>query len=219
MNRALRAATVGVLLVSPLALSACSAGQVNQTATQLRDKVGPTARAGEIELRAVELAYPRAGSYSPGDDAELRMAIVNDGDQEDTLTGISGPSFSRVRITGSPTGTGAPAAPAAPGGTTSTGAGSITIPADSVVYLGQNSQTVTLVDLGEELLPSQSLEITFTFAEAGEVTLDVPVGAPDEEVERGEAFDFHQEENEGEETNTEVSGGIATQREEGEGEG
>ncbi|MGY1615133.1 copper chaperone PCu(A)C [Geodermatophilus sp. SYSU D00691] len=217
MNRALRAATVGVLLVSPLALSACSAGQVNQTSSQLRDKVGPSAQIGEIELRAVELAHPNAGSYSPGDDAELRMAIVNDGDQEDTLTEISGTSFSRIRLTGSASGTGAPA----PDGGTTTGAGDgITIPADSVVYLGENSETVTLVDLGEELLPSQTVELTFTFQEAGEVTLDVPVAAPDEADERGEAFDFHHEENEGEEENTEVSGGIATQREEGgEGEG
>src|SRR3712207_9405987 len=40
VNRALRAATMGVLLLSPVALTACSAGQVPQTATQNRDKVG-----------------------------------------------------------------------------------------------------------------------------------------------------------------------------------
>src|SRR5688500_6382196 len=40
VNRALRAATMGVLLLPPVALSACSAGQVTQTATQERDKVG-----------------------------------------------------------------------------------------------------------------------------------------------------------------------------------
>ncbi len=58
MNRALRAATVGVLLFSPLAITACSAGQVNQTSTQLRDKVGPMVQVGDLLLRGVQLAYP-----------------------------------------------------------------------------------------------------------------------------------------------------------------
>ena len=48
MNRALGAATAGVLLLSPLALSACSAGQVTQTATQQRDKVGAMAQVGRM---------------------------------------------------------------------------------------------------------------------------------------------------------------------------
>ena len=89
MNRALRAATMGVLLLSPVALSACSAGQVTQTATQDRDKTGGQAKVGGITLRAVELEYPRGGTYSAGDDAGLRMAIVNTGSKSDTLTGVS----------------------------------------------------------------------------------------------------------------------------------
>ena len=52
MNRALRAATMGVLLLSPVALSACSAGQVTQTATQERDKTGAQAQVGDITVRA-----------------------------------------------------------------------------------------------------------------------------------------------------------------------
>jgi hypothetical protein len=53
VNRALRAATMGVLLLSPVALSACSAGQVTQTATQERDKVGAMGQVGDLTLRAV----------------------------------------------------------------------------------------------------------------------------------------------------------------------
>ena len=66
MNRALRAATMGVLLLSPVALSACSAGQVTQTETQDRDKTGPSARVGDLELREVLLAYPTGGRYVEG---------------------------------------------------------------------------------------------------------------------------------------------------------
>ena len=104
MNRALRAAAMGMLLCSTVALSACSAGQVNQTASQLRDKTGPQAAVGDLLLREVELAYPANGGYAAGDDAELRAAIVNTGDQPDTLLGVTGPDFGSVRVTGSDTG-------------------------------------------------------------------------------------------------------------------
>src|SRR4029453_15292558 len=83
VNRALRAATMGVLLLSPVVLSACSAGQVTQTATQERDKVGAMAQVGDLTIRAVRLARPRGGAYDRGDDAELQMAIVNTGDEPD----------------------------------------------------------------------------------------------------------------------------------------
>src|SRR2546421_289896 len=82
---AVRAATMGVLLFSPVVLSACSAGQVTQTATQVRDKVGTHAQVGDIALRAVELAYPPSGTYQAGEDAELKLGIVNSGDTPDTL--------------------------------------------------------------------------------------------------------------------------------------
>ena len=98
MNRALRAATMGVLLLSPIALSACSAGQVTQTATQQRDKTGAMAQVGHITLREAQLAYPTGGTYEAGDDAELMVAIVNEGDKSDTLTGVDGKGFSDAVI-------------------------------------------------------------------------------------------------------------------------
>jgi hypothetical protein len=99
VNRALRAATVGVLLLSPVVLSACSAGQTPQTAMEQRDKVGARAQVGDLSVREVELAYPDGGSYTAGSDAELRVAIANDGSQDDTLTGITGDGFSGAVFT------------------------------------------------------------------------------------------------------------------------
>jgi hypothetical protein len=58
VNRALRAAITGALLLTPVTLSACSAGQVNQTSTQNRDKVGPSVEVGDLEVRQVQIAYP-----------------------------------------------------------------------------------------------------------------------------------------------------------------
>lgn len=103
MNRALRAATVGVLLLTPVVLSSCSSGQINQTSTQNRDKAGAGATVGPLVLRSVKLAFPTGGSYAAGSDAELGMAIVNTSEQPDVLVGISGDDFTGVRVSGTGT--------------------------------------------------------------------------------------------------------------------
>jgi copper(I)-binding protein len=113
VNRALRAATMGVLLLSPIALTACSAGQVPQTATQNRDKVGSGAAVGDITLRQITLAYPQDGLYSAGDDAELQMAIVNSDTEADTLVGIEGEAFDGVVVSGQATASAVPSSPSA----------------------------------------------------------------------------------------------------------
>jgi copper(I)-binding protein len=119
VNRALRAATMGVLLLSPVALTACSAGQVPQTATQNRDKVGPEAAIGDITLRQIQLAYPQDGVYTDGDDAELLMAIVNSDTEADTLVGIEGTAFDGVVVSGQATTSSAvPSSPSAAPATT-----------------------------------------------------------------------------------------------------
>ena len=181
MNRALRAATLGVLLLSPVALSACSAGQVTQTAGQMRDKVGAMAEVGEITLRAVEFAYPRGGVYEDGDDAELRMAIINDSEEADALVDISGEGFGDVEIDDdSADGTGS--------------SDEIEVPGNSTVFVDGEDLSITLTDLDDSLTTGQSLELTFTFENAGEVTVPVTVSTSDDEVQRGEGFDFHHEE-------------------------
>jgi copper(I)-binding protein len=101
VNRALRAATMGVLLLSPVVLSACSSGQVTQTATQERDKTGAQAQVGDITLRGGQLASPSGGTYDSGDDAELQLAIVNGGTEDDTLISVDGKGFSSAEISSS----------------------------------------------------------------------------------------------------------------------
>jgi copper(I)-binding protein len=219
VNRALRAATVGVLLFSPVALSACSAGQVNQTSTQLRDKVGPQVQVGDLELRGIQLAYPQDGSYVAGDDAELQMSIVNSGSEDDALTGISGTGFSQVRVTGSSSGTVVAASPSAaatttppPAPATASGGGravDITIPANSSIFLGENAPTITLVSLGQDLTPAETMDLTFTFERAGKVTIPVPVAVPSSEVPQSSSFNFGGNESEATQPGNEGAGGAA----------
>jgi len=193
VNRALGAATAGVLLLSPLALSACSAGQVTQTASQERDKVGAMAQVGDITVRAVELVSPRAGSYEAGDDAEMTLAIVNSGEEADTLVGVDGEGFGDVEIR-----------TAATGGSAA-GSDEIEIPTDTTVFVDGDDASITLTDLDDSLTVGQYLELTLSFENAGDVTVPVTVANPEEEQERGEAFDFHQEEEGQEEGNEDAA--------------
>ena len=245
MNRALRAATIGVLLLGPVTLSACSAGQVNQTALQVRDKVGTSVSLGQLRLRAVELAYPQGGRYTTGDDAVLTMAIVNEGAQPDMLVSISGPGFQGVRVTGTGAQGTAPLGPtnALPQPTVAAGSGSagasrttasasatgkagatggqssslpseapssdanIKIPAFSAVFLGQNAPHVALVGFTRDVTAAQSLPVTFTFRDAGTVTVSVIVANPDTVLPPGSTYNFQPDEK-GNRPNNQVGGGI-----------
>ena len=92
MNRALRAATMGVLLLGPLALSACSAGQVTQTATQDRDKAGPQTRrairaSAALQAHAVERVHRRPvrrleGEVHAASQLALRVPAIRGGDEQ-----------------------------------------------------------------------------------------------------------------------------------------
>jgi copper(I)-binding protein len=184
VNRALRAATMGVLVLSPIALSACSAGQVTQTAGQNRDKVGGQAEVGEIDLRAVEFAFPRGGIYEDGDEADLRMAIITNSQEDDALVDISGEGFGDVEIDDD----------TAPGSGRPGSTSEIEIPANESVFVDGENLSISLTDLDESLTTGQSLELTFTFENAGEVTVPVTVATSEDEISRDEGFDFHHEE-------------------------
>lgn len=152
MNRALRAAAIGALLLSPVVLGSCSAGQINQTAAQNRDKYGAVAQAGDITLRNASLAYPRTSSFAPGDDAVLDLAIVNSGASADTLVSISGEGFSGIRVTGTGANGEAPLGTASPTGT----AAATTTPAATTTAAPTTAATTTAAAPTTAALPTEA---------------------------------------------------------------
>jgi copper(I)-binding protein len=200
-RRAPRAAALGVLLLSPLALAACSAGQVTQTATQ-EQNLGNNAGIGDLLLRGLSLPYPTGGVYRSGDDARLLAAVASTSDSDDTLVSIEGEDFDSVEVVD-------PSASAAPAAGSSTL--DLTVPAQGVLYLGTgDGPSVTLVGLADELTVGQYIDVTFTFEQAGEVTVPVPVGTSSRDLPRGEPFDFeHSEEG------TEIGSGSVEEEAEG----
>ena len=187
MNRAPRAAVLGVLLLSPVALAACSAGQVSQTATQ-EQNLGNSADVGDLNLRGLQLPYPTGGVYAAGSDARLVGAVLSTSPSDDTLVSIEGEAFESVEVV-DPEAVEPVAGAAAP--TTL----DLTVPANGGLFLSNGrGPAVTLVGLSEEVGAGQYVEVTFTFEEAGEVTVEVPVGIATRDLPRGEPFDFHPEE-------------------------
>jgi copper(I)-binding protein len=188
VNRALRAAVLGVLLLSPVALSACSAGQVAQTAEQHRDKAGAQSNVGDLELRALGLPYPTGGVYPSGSNARLIAAIASTSGTDDTLTSITGDAFKSVQVVD-------PGSSAA-AGTPSGGSLDITVPAGQTIFIGNGSgPSVTLVGLSGDLGVGQYVDVTFTFQQAGSVTVPVPVATSSRDLPRGKAYDFEPPQN------------------------
>ena len=165
-----------------LTMSACSAGQITQTSTQVAAINGSNVDAGSLALRNVHVIYPNSEEYSiePGGTAQLGFTIVNlDPYVGDRLTGISTDFAASV-----------------------TGA-RLEVPPQSSVVAGVSEENaalveevdesprpdsteetpspapdaVALVDLSEGVRPGLTIPVTFTFEEAGDITLSVPIDA------------------------------------------
>jgi hypothetical protein len=130
---------------------------------------------------------------------------VNSSQETDTLVAVEGEGFRDAEIEGSSGTSASPTTGAGSGSGTTTGAGSrpaageLEIPADTTVFVDGDAATITLTDLDQSLTVGQYIEVTLSFENAGDVTLQVTPANPDEAEERGEAFDFHQEEHSAEE--------------------
>lgn len=173
-----------------MALAACSSGQVTQTSGQTSSVTGSSAEVGDLQLRDIELGYPTGGRYEEGDSAPLLLAIANQGQAADTLIEVSGSFFDTATGTGpeDQDSTGASDDGDTEGVAVEIGAGSL------LVLGGDQADPIELLDLSEGLYAGQNVDLTLTFAEAGEVSISVPVGNSDRETDRGEPFDYHGEE-------------------------
>lgn len=155
----------------------CSAGQVAQTASQVPSVDGLAVDVGDIALRDITLELPSGGFYEAGDDARVLFVAVNENALEaDRLLSVSSEAF---------------------GGGTDESASDLPVelPPNTDVGFREDGPVVELIGVNELLRSSASVPVTFTFEEAGEVTVMVPVATPLEYIENeAEPFDFHGEE-------------------------
>lgn len=186
-----------VALTGALVLTGCAAGQRAQTANEHSVVDGGTADVGQIGIRNAGLAAPAAvAGYQAGEGASLVAAIVNNGTSADVLVSVTSAAATSVQMgTAAPAATTGPPSPSAPSSGSASTSGSasssasaspspgatpqsqpIPLPARTLVQIGgEHASTVELAGLKAGLVPGQSVAVTFTFRDAGAVTVQLPV--------------------------------------------
>ncbi len=171
-----------------LLTSACGAGQVAATAEEKPSLDGTYGGVGNMRIEGVAFRSPSGVSYPAGAAVPLIAYIVNNGQSADQLVKVSSPAFpggwdvvSTPSLLAGPSG-----APSSSAPTQATNGQPQTIGAGSAVGFGlQNlspsgaGSPESLVLLGykgpQPLFPGTAEKVTFTFANAGQATLTVPV--------------------------------------------
>lgn len=140
-----------------LIFTGCSAGQISQTADQVAAIDGANATVGQISVLNAVLAETESTGYPQGSSAQLQFWLSNAGVTADQLTGISSPYATTVQLVGPQE-----------------------VPAQSLAdFQTDEAATVTLEGLTQPIVYGYSIPVTFTFAQAGAVTIKVPIAIPE----------------------------------------
>ncbi len=155
-RRVLTRTAVAVLAAASLALAGCGAGQYAQSVNVQAAMLGANGQVGDLSTLNVRLAPIEQEKYPAGSDARVLLYLSNDGINPDTLTSVSSPAAQSVQITGDPV-----------------------IPGQTLVDLsGDSGRQITLSGLVQDLYYGVSIPMTFSFANAGNLTINVPIENP-----------------------------------------
>jgi periplasmic copper chaperone A len=160
---------VGIGLVAAVALltSSCAAGQKAQTADVNESIDGTSVHVGSITIGGLAIQPPKGAYYPTGSDVPLRVVIVNSATKSDTLTSITSSSIAGWTTTGS----------SATSTSSASKAASVTIAGGSRASFGvpDSKAVLQLSQIKTDLHPGTAVALTFTFTNAGSVTVRVPV--------------------------------------------
>jgi hypothetical protein len=218
---------IGLAVVAALLTSACAAGQHAHTAEEQSTTNGVSGDLGSLHIRGLVIEAPLGPSYGSGDNAMVKMVIVNVGETDDQLKNISSPAFadwgafnstadadavlspapssstpdtasssaspsathtsrhsSSASSTRSASSSAAASSSATPSPTPSSSSAplptpirQVTIPAGGRASWGVPEAKGALVILGfsGQVFPGTAIQVTLDFAQAGSITLQVPV--------------------------------------------
>ncbi|MGH3906570.1 MAG: hypothetical protein ACRDTE_20670 [Pseudonocardiaceae bacterium] len=126
------------------------------------------ARVGDVLLRDAQIAYDgpvRGGTvYRAGQDAPLRLTIINEGDDPDRLVSVSSPVAGSGVIIGDA---------ALPGGHTLTAG--MDEPVASITPPGSSAVRIVLRDLKADVGAGSRHPVEFTFERAGRLSVELSV--------------------------------------------
>lgn len=157
-----------------IVLAGCGAGQEAATSEQRSSSPGSSGQVGSIQVRDVQFAWsdpvPGDTVYPPGADAPLQVTIVN-GEvgvpSADRLVAVSSPIATSGRIVGD--------AAIADGQVLVAGYDG---PVSSITVDGAREVTIALEGLTAPIRAGLTYPVVFTFADAGELRLQVGVENP-----------------------------------------
>jgi copper(I)-binding protein len=158
-----------------LSVAGCGSGGVAVQSKEHSNAAGASGDVGSIQVRDAVIML------GIGTQATLDVALFNQGMQADSLTGVTSPDASSFTL---PTGALAPAIggpenPTSSAASTSVAAspGPVTVQAQNGVFLDSFATQIVIAGLSGAPTVGQSLPVTFTFAAAGSLTLQVPIVA------------------------------------------
>ena len=157
-RRVLVPTTMALLTAAALTLSGCAAGQYSQTADQVAAIDGANGTIGDITVLNARLAPTTREDYPAGSDAQLLLWISNDSLKADTLTGISSSAAESVEISGDPT-----------------------VQAQTLAdFATEEGTEVIVTGFLEDQYYGVAIPMTFSFANAGTLDLNIPIEVPAE---------------------------------------
>ena len=157
-RRVLVPTAAALLAAAALTLTGCAAGQISQTADQVAAVDGANGTIGDITVLNARLAPTAREQYPKGSDARVLLWISNGSLNPDTLSAVSTTAAQSVKITGDP---------AVPGQTL----------AD---FATADGTVVTITGFLQAQYYGVSIPMTFSFATAGTLNLNVPIELPPE---------------------------------------
>jgi len=171
---------IGLAVVAALLTSACAAGQHAFTSEEKKSANGVNADLGSIHIRGLMIEAPRGPSYASGDNAQVKVVIVNVGHKDDLFKGISSPAFADWGIFNSTADAGAVLDPE-PSSSESAPLPSPT--REKIISAGGNESwgvpastgVLAIFGFSEDVFPGTTIPMTLDFAQAGSITLQVPV--------------------------------------------
>lgn len=177
------AAFIALAAGTTLALVGCGSGQISQMTTQVAAVNGSAGELGPISLRNLHVLYPSADySNAEGGKAALAFFVVNTSeDKADKLEKITSDAGSvTIKPEAAPELDPQAAIEAVPPtALASESASESTAPstASEQATVRKTKLVVEINDLKRSVSPGLTVAVTFTFAEAGDITINVPVDA------------------------------------------
>lgn len=176
-------AVAGLLL-----LTGCGAGQVASTTSQVAAVNGGQGRSSQVEVRDVVMAYPPTdnATWPAGSDVPLSLTVVNSADSDDDLVRVSTPAASSVEVTGTtriPTRSAVVALEGGQGSPQGADPNAAGTAPGTALFAG--TLQVTLQGLTRPVTSGLTVPVTFTFSQAGDITVPVPIAAAEYERSQG----------------------------------